>query len=210
MVGSEVVARVNHTMAAAAPWIADPLVRNIGTVAGSLAHADPQGDWASLMLACGAEVVARSAGGERVIPIEEFVDGPFTTALRPDELVTEVRVSGGGRNTGGDYLKLERKVGDYATVGVATHLELDDGVRISRAGIALTSVGPMNIKAADAERLLVGEEPGEALFAEAAESAAAPATPADDVRGSAEYKREVVRVFVRRALAKAAQLAQAS
>lgn len=210
VVDSAVVARTNPTMAAAAPWVADSLVRNLGTVAGSLAHADPRGDWTSVVLACGGEVVARSAEGERVIPIEEFVVGAFTTALRPEELVTEVRVHKGGGATGGEYLKLERKVGDYATVGVATYLELADGGRISRAGIALTSVGQMNIKAVEAERLLIGETPDEGLFAEAAERAAGQASPADDTRGSAEYKREVVRVFVRRALAKAAELAQAS
>jgi carbon-monoxide dehydrogenase medium subunit len=210
VVDSEVVARTNATMAAAAPWVADPLVRNLGTIAGSLAHGDPRGDWPSVMLACGAEVVARSTAGERVIPIEEFVVDAFTTALRPDELITEVRVRTGGDRAGGGYLKLERKVGDWATVGVATHLELDGGGRISRAGIALTSVGPTNIKASEAEQLLVGEEPGEAVFAEAAERAAAQARPSEDTRGSVEYKREVVRVFVRRGLAAAAESARAA
>src|SRR4029453_6129763 len=83
VVGSDVVGRTNHTMAAAAPWISDPLVRNLGTVCGSVAHADPLGDWASVMLACGADVVARSTSGERVIPMAEFITGPFTTVLEP-------------------------------------------------------------------------------------------------------------------------------
>ncbi len=203
---SDLVRRHNHVMAAAAPWIADPLVRNLGTIGGSLAHADPEGDWASVMLACRAEVVATSGAGERVIPIDELITGMFTTSLRPGELLTEVRVPAPTRPSGGAYLKLERKVGDYATVAVATRLELDGG-RIADAGIALTSVAPTNVQAREAERVLVGEEPGDELFAEAADAAARAASPRSDVRGPAEYKRDVVRVFVRRGLARAAELA---
>ncbi len=103
----------------AAPQISDPIVRNRGTVAGSLAHADPQGDWGSVMLAVRAEVVARASGGERTIPIDELLQGPFTTSLEPNEIVTEVRVPDPGARAGGTYLKLERKVGDFATAGVA-------------------------------------------------------------------------------------------
>ena len=209
VVASDVVGRVNHTMAAAAPWISDPLVRNLGTVCGSVAHADPLGDWASVMLACGADVVARSTSGERVIPMSEFITGPFTTVLQPTELVTEVRVPKYAGRGGGTYVKLERKVGDYATVGVATHLDLDGSGTITNAGIALTSVAPNNVKAVEAEQALVGQSPSDALFAEAAELAARSAEPKDDVRGSAEYKREVVRVFTRRGLATALEHAQA-
>jgi carbon-monoxide dehydrogenase medium subunit len=210
VVASEVVGRVNHTMASAAPWISDPLVRNLGTVAGSVAHADPLGDWGSVMLACGADVVARSTSGERVIPMAEFITGPFTTTLEPTELVTELRVPKYAGRGGGAYTKLERKVGDYATVGVATHLDLDSSGKIAAAGVALTSVAPNNIKAVEAEQALVGQTPSEALFAEAAEHAARVAEPKDDVRGTAEYKRHVVRVFTRRGLAKALELANAS
>lgn len=203
---SDLVRRHNHVMAAAAPWIADPLVRNLGTIGGSLAHADPEGDWASVMLACRGEVVATSGAGERVIPIDDLITGMFTTSLRPGELLTEVRVPAPTRPNGGAYLKLERKVGDYATVAVATRLELDGG-RIADAGIALTSVAPTNVHAREAEQVLVGEEPGDELFAEAADAAARAASPRSDVRGPAEYKRDVVRVFVRRGLARAAELA---
>jgi len=207
---SNVVRRSNHTMAAAAPWISDPLVRNLGTIGGSLAHADPLGDWASVMLACGADIVARSTAGERIMPIGEFLQGLFTTALRPDELLTEVRVPRYRGPAGGTYLKLERKVGDYATVGVAVHLQLDRGKqRIAEAGIGLTSVGPSNLKAFGAEQALVGEAPGQELFAEAGDLAARAAEPRSDVRGSAEYKRDVVRVFVQRGLARATELARA-
>ncbi|HMF04639.1 MAG TPA: xanthine dehydrogenase family protein subunit M [Acidimicrobiia bacterium] len=208
VVASDAVSRTNHTMAAAAPWISDPLVRNLGTVCGSVAHADPLGDWASVMLACGADVVARSQSGERVIPMTDFIAGPFTTALEPTEFVTEVRVPKYSGQGGGTYLKLERKVGDYATVGVATHLDLDGGGTITNAGIALTSVAPNNIKAVEAEQALVGQSPSDALFAEAAELAARAAEPKDDVRGSPEYKRNVVRVFTRRGLTTALEHAQ--
>lgn len=204
--GSDLVKQRNHTMAAAAPWIADPLVRNLGTIGGSLAHADPEGDWASVMLACRGSVVATSGAGERVIPVGELITDMFTTSLRPGELLTQVRVPIPTRPSGGAYLKLERKVGDYATVAVATRLELEGG-RIADAGIALTSVAPTNVHAREAEQVLVGEEPGEELFAEAAEAAARAASPRSDVRGSADYKRDVVRVFVRRGLARSAALA---
>jgi aerobic carbon-monoxide dehydrogenase medium subunit len=210
VVASDVVSRVNHTMAAAAPWISDPIVRNVGTVGGSVAHADPLGDWASVMLACGADVVARSTSGERVIPMSEFITGPFETALEPTELLTELRVPKYAGRGGGTYVKLERKVGDYATVGVATHLDLDGGGTIANAGIALTSVAPNNVKAVEAEQALVGQAPGDAAFAEAAQLAARAADPKSEERGSAEYKREVVRVFTQRGLSKALALAQGS
>ena len=210
IVGSEVIARENHVMASAAPWIADPLVRNRGTLCGSLAHHDPEGDWASVLLACGADVVCESRdGGERVLPIEDFLAGMFETALEPTELVVEVRIPRYTRG-GGDYQKLERKIGDYATVGVATHLELGDDGTIASAGIALTSVYPHNLKVTDGEALLVGNPPGDELFAEAARVAADACEPASDVRGTAAFKRAVVDAFVRRSLASSAATAQDS
>ena len=211
IVNSELVTTENAAMASAAPWISDPIVRNLGTLAGSVAHHDPEGDWASVMLACGAQVVAESRdGGERVIPITEFLTDMFTTSLQPTEMITEVRVPRYTSRTthehakprgGGDYQKLERKIGDYATVGVATHLELGDDGAISKAGIALTSVYPHNLKVTEAEHLLVGSQPSDELFAEAAEIAKSACTPASDVRGSADYKKDVVRVFTERGLA---------
>ncbi len=193
-------------LAAAAPLISDPLIRNRGTVAGSLAHADPAGDWGSVMLSSGAQVVVRSSGDERVVPIDDFLVDTFTTSLQPNELVTEVRVPAPGARSGGAYLKLERKVGDFATVAVAITLAMDDG-HIGHAGIGLTAVGPKNLRPAEAEASLAGAEPGEAAFAEAGRLAAAAADPQSDVRGSAEYKRNVVGVFVRRGLAQAAAAA---
>jgi carbon-monoxide dehydrogenase medium subunit len=196
------------TMAAAAPLISDPIVRNLGTIGGSLAHADPAGDWASVMLAMNAEVVARSASGERVIPISEFLQGTFTTALEPDELLTEVRIPSPGRASGGTYLKLERKVGDFATVAVAVQLEMDDGT-IGRAGLGLTAVGPGNIQPRAAEEALAGAEPTQEIFEEAASLAAEAARPNSDIRGSAEYKRAVVRTFVTRGLSRALEISRA-
>ena len=208
VVKSDVVAAENHTMAAAAPWIADPLVRNLGTVGGSLAHADPQGDWGSVMLACGAELVAQSTRDERTLHINDFFVDLFTSALEPDELLTEIRVPRYTGPAGGTYLKLERKVGDYATVGVAVHLQLSsDRSRIDQAGIALTGVGSKNIKVTAAEGMLVGQAPSAEAFAEAGHLAAAAAAPHSDVRGSADYKRSVVSTFVRRGLQQAADQA---
>jgi carbon-monoxide dehydrogenase medium subunit len=194
-------------MAEAAPMISDPIVRNLGTIGGSLAHADPAGDWGSVMLAMGATVVVRSANGEREIPIGEFLEDTFTTTLEPNEILTEIRVPQPGARSGGAYLKMERKVGDFATVAVGVHLELSNGT-IGRAGIALTAVGSKNIQATEAEASLAGAEPTDEAFAEAGRLAAAASEPNSDVRGSAEYKRHVVDVFVRRGLARALESAR--
>jgi carbon-monoxide dehydrogenase medium subunit len=187
------------TLGAAAPLISDPIIRNQGTVCGSLAHADPQGDWGSALLAMRAEVVAQGPDGTRTIGLDELFDGPFETTLTPTEIITEVRVPDPGPDAGGTYLKLERKVGDFATVGVAIHLSMDDG-KVGRAGIALTAVGPTNLRATAAEEALAGSELTDEAIAEAARLAAEAAQPYSDTRGSADYKRTVVRVFTERGL----------
>ena len=209
MAGSDLISARYPTLAAAAPQIADPIVRNLGTVGGSLAHADPAGDWGSVMLAVGGSVVARSARGEREIPMADFLQDIFTTALSSDEILTEVRVPSPGPGAGGAYLKLERKVGDFATVAVAVHVSMEDGT-IGRAGIGLTAVGTKNIQPAEAESALAAKEPNDELFAEAGRLAAAACNPFADVRGSADYKRHVVEVFVRRGLARAVEMARAA
>ena len=196
-------------LAAAAPQIADPIVRNLGTVGGSLAHADPAGDWGAVMLAAGASVIVRGPRGERELAMTEFLVDVFTTALEPDEILTQVRVPKPSGPSGGTYLKLERKIGDFATVGAAVQVELSNGT-IARAGIALTGVGATNIHATDAEASLAGAEPTEAAFAEAGRLAAAATNPVADVRGSAEYKRHVADVFVRRGLVRAVEIARAA
>ena len=196
------------TIAAAAPQIADPLVRNLGTIGGSLAHADPAGDLGSVMLSLGASVVLTSASGERVVPIDEFIVATFTTSIEPTELLTQIRVPAAQLRSGGTYLKLERKVGDFATVGVAVALTLSNG-SIGRAGLALTGVGFTNIHAIDAEAALNGQPPGDEAFAEAGRLAAAATDPVSDVRGPAEYKRHMVEVYVQRGLASALEMANA-
>ncbi len=132
-------------------------MRNRGTVVGSLTHADPQGDWGSALLAAGAQLEVVSSGGTRTIPLDELFQGPFTTSLQPNEIATAVQVPDPGARAGGTYLKLERKVGDFATVGVAVHLSFDNGT-VGRAGIALTGVGPRNLRAETAEEALAGAE----------------------------------------------------
>jgi aerobic carbon-monoxide dehydrogenase medium subunit len=186
--------------------IADPLVRNRATVAGNLAHGDPANDHPATMLAVGAEVVIVGPKGQRTIPVKALFTGIFTTALDATEVLSEVRVPVPPPGSGGAYLKLERKVGDFATAGAAAFLVIGGG-KIEVAGIGLTNAGPMPIKATDAEQFLVGKKPDAATFAEAARRAAAAASPSPDRRGAEDYKREMARVLTVRALTKAAQRA---
>ena len=182
--------------------IADPLVRNLATVGGNLAHGDPANDHPATMLALGAEVVARGPRGERTIPLTDFFKGIFTTALNPDEILTEIRVPSPPSGSGGAYFKLERKVGDFATAGAAAFVVLRNGV-CERAGIGLTSVGPAPIKAKGAEEFLRGKRLDEETMRQAAQMAAQESRPTADLRGSVEYKRDLVRVLTLRALRRA-------
>ena len=195
------------TMAAAAPLIADPIVRNRGTLVGSLCHADPQGDWASVMLSLGGTVVAQGPGGRREIPVANFVLGPFENALEPDEIAVEAIVPPATGVRAGGYLKLERRVGDFATVGTAVSIETKGGV-VSRAGIALTGVGGSTIAAIAAADALVGRPLSLDAISQAADLAAEAAQPRSDHRGSAEYKRHMVRTFVQRILSSAGHAAE--
>jgi aerobic carbon-monoxide dehydrogenase medium subunit len=196
------------TMAAAAPLVADPLVRNRGTLVGSLCHADPQGDWASVLLSLGASVVAQGPHGRRSIPLDEFVTGPFQNVLAHDEIAVEAVVPPARGVRAGGYLKLERRVGDFATVGVAVSIETS-GAEVVRAGIALTGVGGSTIGATEAAAVLTGGPLTDGSIAEAADLAARAAQPRTDHRGSAEYKRQLVRVFVTRILGGTTPAAQA-
>ena len=187
--------------------IADPLVRNLATVGGNLAHGDPGNDHPATMLALGAQVVAVGPSGERVIPIDQFFLGLFTTALQPDEILTEIRVPAPPPRSGGAYVKLERKVGDYATAAAAAQVTLGANGAFDRVGLALTNVGPTPVRSRDAEDALVGKRPSDAAIAEAARVAAEASTPTPDRRGSVEYKREMARVLAVRALKQALQRA---
>ena len=182
--------------------IGDPLVRNQATVAGNLAHADPANDHPATMLAFGASVVATGPNGTRTIAISDFFTGIFTTTLEPDEILTEIRVPMPQPGSGGAYLKVERKVGDFAAAAVAVQITLA-GDSFTSAGIGLTNVGPMPIKATRAEKALIGKPAVESTIEEAARIAAEEADPAEDLRGSVDYKRSLVRVLTARALRQA-------
>jgi aerobic carbon-monoxide dehydrogenase medium subunit len=193
-------------LADTAAVIADPLVRNLATVCGNLAHGDPANDHPATMLALGAEVVATGPKGARTIPIGSFFTGIFTTALAPDEILTEIRIPIPPAGSGGAYVKLERKVGDFATAGAAAQLTLEGGV-VKKVGIGLTSVAPTPPQARDAEAFLTGKKPDAATLAEAGRLAAAATKPTRDRRGDVDYKKEMARVLTVRALGKAAQRA---
>jgi len=196
-----------QVMADAAPQIADPIIRNRGTIAGSVAHADPSGDWGTVLLALDADLILRSKSGSRTVKARDFFSGPFSTALQPTEILSEIRIPVAKSPTGGAYLKLERKVGDFATVAVAVHLQMDDG-KVESAGIGLTAVGPQNIKAERAEAALKGATLDDATIKEAAALAAEAAEPKADHRGSVQYKRNIVRVFTERGLKRAYERAR--
>ena len=160
------------------------------------------------MLAARGSVVARGPDGERTIPVEELALGPFMTTLQPDEMITGVRVPDPGPRTGGTYLKLERKVGDFATAAVAVQVTLDNG-NVGQVGIGLTGVGATNRRASAAEDALRGSEPTDEAIAAAERLAAEAAEAQSDNRGTAEYKRNVVRVFCERGLRTAISAARA-
>ncbi len=183
--------------------IADPLVRNQATVCGNLAHGDPANDHPATMLALEATIVAISPRGEREISIRDFFTGLFSTALQPDEILKEIRVPTPPPRSGGAYLKMERKVGDYATAGVAVQITLDEAGVCQRAGVGLTNVSFIPLKAAKVEDFLKGKPLDAAAIKQASEIAAAESQPMDDIRGSADYKRDLVRVLTARALKQA-------
>jgi carbon-monoxide dehydrogenase medium subunit len=200
---SELIQSRYPLLAQTAAVIADPLVRNLATVGGNLAHGDPANDHPATMLALRAEVVATGPNGTRTIPIDQFFLGLFATALAPDEILTEIRIPvppAPPLRTGGSYVKLERKVGDFATAASAVQLTLGAGGEIASAGIALTNAGPTPLRAADAEQFLIGKQPSADVIAEAARRASAIATPSADRRGAIEYKRQMARVLTGRAI----------
>jgi len=195
-------------LAETAAVIADPIVRNLATVGGNLAHGDPANDHPATMLALRAEVVATGPKGSRTIPIDDFFLGLFQTALAPDEILTEIRVPAPLAKSGGSYVKLERKVGDFATAASAVQVTLAADGTVAKIGIALTNAGPTPLRATDAESFLTGQQPTDERIAEAAKRAAAIASPNADRRGAIEYKRQMARVLTGRAIKRAIQWAQ--
>lgn len=205
---SEELAKSHPTLASAAALVADPLVRTRGTFVGSVCHADPQGDWAATMIALGGRIVAQGPNGRREIAMKDFVLGPFTNALAYNEIAVEAVIPPAKGTARGGYLKLERRVGDFATASVAIALDMD-GQTVTRAGCALAGVGGKTIDANEAiTGALAGKTLDAATIAAAAEAVAAAADPRTDHRGSASYKRQIVKTFVTRILTNIAQSEQ--
>ena len=200
---SAVVAERYPILLDTAKVIADPLVRNRATICSNIAHGDPANDHPATMLALGAEVVATGPDGARTIDINEFFFGLFMTALGEGEILTEIRIPAPAANSGGAYVKLERKVGDYAVAGSAVQLSLGDDGTVASAGIGLTNLGIAPIRATAAEDALTGQAPGDATIAAAAQAAADATEPIADRRGSVEYKQNMARVLTARAIRKA-------
>jgi carbon-monoxide dehydrogenase medium subunit len=204
---SDLIAKKYPILHDTARVIADPIVRNRATIGGNLAHADPANDHPATMIALGAEVTVAGHKGRRTIPIDKFFTGIFSTALAPDEILIEIRIPAPPPKSGGAYVKLERKVGDFATAAAAAQVTLAaDGI-VERAGIALTAAGPTPIRAVEAEKFLQKKKPDAKTIAEAAKLAGQATTPSADRRGSVEYKREMARVLTARALTKAVERA---
>jgi carbon-monoxide dehydrogenase medium subunit len=185
--------------------IGDLQVRNVGTVGGSLAHADPAGDLPAVMLALEAEMVARGPNGERTIPAAEFFVGMLTSALEPSEILTQVRIPLPAPNTGGAYLKFDHPASHYALCGVAAIVTRGGDGNISDARVAVTGVGPIAYRASGVEAALKGKPASAETFAEAAQQAAEGQDAQGDLHASSEYRAHLARVFTRRALEKAAQ-----
>lgn len=180
--------------------VADPVVRQMATVVGSLCHNDPAGDWTTVALAARAEVIVRGKDGERAVPIDEFLVDSFTTAVADGELAVAVRFPQPDGRTAGSYQKVERKVGDFATAAAAVQLSLNADGRVAQAGIALSAAGPCAVRVAEAERLLTGQKPDGAAIGAAADAASRASEPQADLRGSVAYKKHLAGVLVARGL----------
>ncbi|MFT7584487.1 MAG: carbon-monoxide dehydrogenase medium subunit [Cellvibrionaceae bacterium] len=203
---SEDVQNYYEMLADAAAVIADPVVRNKATIGGNLAHSDPANDHPAVMLAYGASIVAVGPAGQRIIPIDEFFTGLFENSMTDDEILTEIRLPMPAAGSGGAYIKIERKVGDYAISAVAVNLVMD-GNRVASARVGLTNVSPVPMRSPGAEAALIGNELTAEVLEAAGKAAAADCDPSADLRGTVEYKRDLTRVLVKRAVKKAAERA---
>jgi aerobic carbon-monoxide dehydrogenase medium subunit len=202
---SELLARHFPIFVDAETVIADPPVRNRGTIGGSLAQADAAEDLSAVCTALKATVVIAGSGGERVVSMEDFHVGPYMTAIQDAEMLTEIRLPlrwGGGSA----HEKIERRAGDWAIVAVSAGLWMEGG-RIADAGVALSAAGPVTVQATRSEELLQGKDPSEELFAQAGVLASEDCSPIADGRGSVDYKRHLAGVLTKRALGRAAERA---
>jgi carbon-monoxide dehydrogenase medium subunit len=190
--------------------IADPQVRNMGTLGGNLAHGDAANDHPAVMIALRASVIITGVDGEREVPIDEFFFGFYMTAIQQGEILTEIRLPVPATGSGNAYHKLERKVGDYATSGVAVQLTIGSDGIVTAAGIGLTNVNPVPLRASRSEEALIGKPLTEENILLAAQYASEDCNPSADLRGSEDYKRHVTGVLVKRMIKKAAERAMAS
>ena len=194
----------------AAAGIADPQIRNWGTIGGSCAHADPNADWPAVVLALHGSFVCRSLAGERIVPARKFFIDTFSTAIEPTEVLTEVRIPVPSERSGSAYAKLERRAGDFSTVGCGAQVRLGADGRIEAVGIGLTAVADAPFAATRAEAVLVGSHPSEEMFREAGIAAANQSRPGADAHGPVDYKLAMVREMTARALRVAVARASAA
>ncbi len=197
---SPLIAQRYSLLADTSSVVADPVVRQTGTVVGSLCHNDPAGDWPVAATAARAQMVLRSKSGERTVAIDDFIVDSYTTAVKDGEMAVEVRFPTPDDRTRGSYQKLERKVGDFATASAGARITLGSDGKITAAGVAIGAVGPKALRVNEAEKLLTGQMPSKDLIAAAAREAEKLADPNADNRGSVEYKKAMAGVLVARAL----------
>ena len=207
---SDLINQKYHIFIDATKLIADPQVRNFGTIGGNIAHGDAANDHPAVMIALGAEVEISSPEGQRVVPIDEFFYGFYTTAVQHGEILTEIRVPAAAGKYGSAYYKVERKVGDYAAAGVATMVQIGEDGTCQKAGIGLTNVNPLPMRASRSEEVLVGSKLTDEVIEQAAKMAAEDCNPSADLRGDEDYKRHLVKVITKRMLKKAIERAQNS
>lgn len=205
---SDVIKDRYHIFTDASKLIADPQVRNFGTIGGNLAHGDAANDHPAVMIALGASVEITGNAGKRTVSIDEFFHGFYTTAVEHGEILTEITIPARSGRFGSAYHKAERKVGDYATAGVAAVIQIDEAGICTSAGIGLTNVNPLPLRAKRSEEALVGSILGESDIARAAQYASEDCSPSADLRGDVDYKRHLVKVITKRMINKAIERAK--
>ena len=207
---SKLIHNKYHIFIDATKLIADPQVRNFGTIGGNIAHGDAANDHPAVMIALGAEVEISGPEGKRTVPIDDFFYGFYTTAVQHGEILTEIRIPQASGNYGSAYYKVERKVGDYAAAGVATMIQVDANGVCTKAGVGLTNVNPLPMRASRSEEVLVGSKLTDDVIEQAALYASEDCNPTDDLRGDEDYKRHLVKVVTKRMLKKAIERAKNS